>query len=74
MMREDVNLALEELRPPVGQQNHWWFVRLICVGKSVIHSLHVVYIVFNEYFNVEKRKEVSFLVILGLNCIPALHD
>ncbi len=32
------------------------------------------YVSFNEYFSVEKRKEVSFLYILGLSCNPALHD
>ncbi len=32
------------------------------------------YVLFNEYFSVEKHKEVSFLYILGLNCKPALHD
>ncbi len=32
------------------------------------------YVSFNEDFNVEKRKEVSFLDISGLNVVLALHD
>ncbi|PBK85821.1 hypothetical protein ARMGADRAFT_544615 [Armillaria gallica] len=69
-------------RPQVKRTRHRVVKRDERRGQNALLSAHLLlseiaggrYVSFNEDFNVEQRKEVSFLDIPGLNVDLVLHD